>query len=276
MAKNAVRIVMSIVERQKGKKLIRFYKEHGVTCHFRTMGHGTASSELLDILGFGSSERDLLLSFGAEREVQQLFSSLREEYDAVPARGIAFSAPLSALNALAAAVLMKEDENPKENREMISQECPTESTKGDSSVIPEGSAEMNSAENSKVILKESPKEKEMENEMGKEMKKENPQQKEHSLILIVVNQGYTEEVMNTARTAGARGGTIIRSRWAGSEESELFCGMTLQAEKEIIAILAGSEHRKQIMEAVNRLHGMNTPAGAMICSVGVEEVQRFG
>ena len=36
-----------------------------------------------------------------------------------------------------------------------------------------------------------------------------------SLILVMVNQGYTDEVMNTARAAGARGGTIIRSRFAG-------------------------------------------------------------
>lgn len=101
-------------------------------------------------------------------------------------------------------------------------------------------------------------------------------QEDHSLIFIVVNQGHTDEVMNTARAAGARGGTIIRSRWAGSEESETFYGITLQAEKEVIAIVAGAERRKQIMESVNKKHGMNTQAGAMICSVAVDHMQRLG
>ena len=98
----------------------------------------------------------------------------------------------------------------------------------------------------------------------------------HSLVLIVVNQGHTDDVMNTARAAGARGGTIIRSRWAGSEKSENFYGITVQAEKEIIAIAAGSQLRKLIMEAVNKKHGMNTEAGAMVCSVALDQVQRLG
>lgn len=36
---------------------------------------------------------------------------------------------------------------------------------------------------------------------------------ENSMILVTVNQGFTEEVMETARKAGARGGTIIHARW---------------------------------------------------------------
>ena len=42
----------------------------------------------------------------------------------------------------------------------------------------------------------------------------------NSLILVVVNQGHTDEVMNTARGAGARGGTIMRSRLVGAGEQE--------------------------------------------------------
>ena len=56
----------------------------------------------------------------------------------------------------------------------------------------------------------------------------------NSLILIAVNQGHTDKVMETAKKAGARGGTIIKGRWAGAEQSEKFFGITLQTEKEII------------------------------------------
>ena len=154
-----------------------------------------------------------------------LWQLREEEESSVRAKGIVFSTPLTALNTLAAAVLMRESQQ--------------------------------------------------KNERGAESM-EQKLDEEHSLILIVVNQGHTDEVMNTARTAGARGGTIIRSRWAGTEEAETFYGITLQAEKEIVAIVSSAERRKMIMEAVNKMHGMNTAAGAMVCSVAVDQMQRLG
>ena len=225
-AKKGVKLFISIVERGQGKALTRFFEAQGLTCHFQTVGHGTASSDLLDLLGIGSPERDILISLGEQGKVQKMMGLLEEEEEPeVRAKGILFSMPLTALNMLAAAVLMRD----------------TQRQDGEEDAY-------------------------MQNNRGEE----------HSLILIVVNQGHTDEVMNTARTAGARGGTIIRSRWAGSEESDTFYGITLQAEKEIIAIVAGAERRKLIMETVNKRHGMNTPAGAMICSVGIDEMQRLG
>lgn len=231
--KRGVRLFISIVERGQGKALGRFYDALGLTCHFQTVGRGTASSDLLDILGIGSLERDVLLSFGERERVQRMMYLLSEDEGDVPARGIVFSIPLTALNTLAAAVLMREGNDTGEQ------------------------------DNGRELGKE---------ESGMQGSREDV----HSLILIVVNQGHTDEVMNTARRAGARGGTIIRSRWAGAEEAETFYGITLQAEKEIIAIVAGGERRRLIMETVNKAHGMNTPAGALVCSVGIEEMEKVG
>lgn len=223
--KKGVKLLISIVERGQGKEVIGFYTHYGITCHFQTVGRGTASSDILDILGVGSTERDVILSFGEKGRMQRLLRQVQEEEAGIRAKGIAFSMPLTALNTLAAATLMFEGgEVSKEGADMM---------------------EQNSGEG-------------------------------HSLVLIVVNQGHTDDVMNTARAAGARGGTIIRSRWAGNEKSENFYGITVQAEKEIIAIAAGSQLRKLIMEAVNKKHGMNTEAGAMVCSVALDQVQRLG
>lgn len=73
----------------------------------------------------------------------------------------------------------------------------------------------------------------------------------NSLILIIANHGHTDEIMNTARAAGARGGTILRTRWAGPEDTEQFYGIKIQAEKK-------------------------TEAGAMICSLGIDQIIRLG
>ena len=99
---------------------------------------------------------------------------------------------------------------------------------------------------------------------------------ENSMILVTVNQGFTEEVMHTARKAGARGGTIIRARWAGSESTEEFYGITVQQEKEIIAIVSPSSKRKDIMEAINSRHGLKTEARGTVCSLAIEDMVRLG
>ena len=99
---------------------------------------------------------------------------------------------------------------------------------------------------------------------------------ENSMILVTVNQGFTEEVMETARKAGARGGTIIHARWAGSESVEEFYGITVQQEKEVIAIVSSAAKRKDIMEAINRNHGMKTEARGTVCSLAIEDIVRLG
>ena len=102
-------------------------------------------------------------------------------------------------------------------------------------------------------------------------------QPKSSMILVTVNQGYTEAVMDTARKAGARGGTIIRGRWAGDESFAQSSGITtLQEEKELIFIVAPTEIRNRIMDAVAKTHGLRTEAEAMVTSIGVEQLVHLG
>ena len=51
-------------------------------------------------------------------------------------------------------------------------------------------------------------------------------------ILSLAWPTIVEQVMQTARKAGATGGTVIRSRLAGAENPEQFHGVALQAEKD--------------------------------------------
>ena len=89
-------------------------------------------------------------------------------------------------------------------------------------------------------------------------------------------QPFTEEVMETARKAGARGGTIIHARWAGSESTEEFFGITVQQEKEIIAIIAPHTKRNEIMEAIHKNHGLKTEARGTVCSLAIENMVKLG
>ena len=92
-----------------------------------------------------------------------------------------------------------------------------------------------------------------------------------SMILIAVDQGYTEAVMNTAKAVGARGGTVIRSHILRSEDQESFGGPTFAGERELIMIIASQNERNAIMENVDRLHGGDSEAHAILYSLPIEQ-----
>ena len=97
----------------------------------------------------------------------------------------------------------------------------------------------------------------------------------HSLILVTVNHGFTDEVMDTARSLGARGGTVIRARWTEGGEVEKLANITLQAEKEVLAIVSGNRERDVIMNEINRLHGLKSPAQATVISIPIDHTARL-
>lgn len=91
----------------------------------------------------------------------------------------------------------------------------------------------------------------------------------HDLLLVIANQGYSDLIMEAARSAGAAGGTIIHAKGTGMEQAEKFLGVSLASEKEMIFIITKSEEKNQIMQAVMRQAGMESKAKAIIISLPV-------
>ena len=219
-----LKLVVSIVERGQGKNMIKLYNGQKITHHFQSAGIGTATSEIMDLLGLDSKEKDVVFSVGKATLVNKLMRDLNNDLrGSARSKGIVFDIGIDAVShILALAILM-----------------PVKEVQGrEDSMMEDG----------------------MEN----------------SMILVTVNQGFTEEVMETARKAGARGGTIIHARWAGSESTEEFYGITVQQEKEIIAIISPADKRNGIMEAINSNHGMKTEARGTVLSIGIEDMVRLG
>ena len=102
-------------------------------------------------------------------------------------------------------------------------------------------------------------------------------EKKSSLVLVMLNQGYTDAVMETAKKAGARGGTIVRGRWVADDGmDQQFQGVGQQAEKEILYIVVPREIRNGVMEAINTKHGVQTEAGALVCALGIDQMVHLG
>lgn len=92
----------------------------------------------------------------------------------------------------------------------------------------------------------------------------------HAMILVAINQGYSDDVMYTARTAGATGGTILRGLKCSPIEAATHFGLPLQEEQEVIAIVVPKEKRSAIMAAISKEHGISTPAHGITLSLPVD------
>ena len=93
---------------------------------------------------------------------------------------------------------------------------------------------------------------------------------EYSLILSVINQGFSETLMDAAHSVGVLGGTIVYARRTSVEEKVKFFGVTLQAEKEIVAIVVPRAKKKELMEVITKKCGLNTEAHGIVIALPVE------
>lgn len=92
----------------------------------------------------------------------------------------------------------------------------------------------------------------------------------YELIICIVNRGFSDLVMETARNAGARGGTVLHARGGGQAGKEFF-GISIQPEKEMLMILVKAELKCPVMQAILKDAGPYAPAHGICFSVPVDE-----
>lgn len=95
------------------------------------------------------------------------------------------------------------------------------------------------------------------------------------LIVTIADKGNTERVMEAARSAGATGGTSVRSKGTGASIAKFF-GIAISEEKEMIYIVAKRDMRDGIMRAIMEKAGKNTDAHAVVFSLPVDSVCGIG
>lgn len=95
--------------------------------------------------------------------------------------------------------------------------------------------------------------------------------RKYSLIVTVLPAGHVDTAMNAARSAGAAGGTIIRSRSLDNKKAEQFIGISIAVEQEILLILAKKESAVPIMQALSVMVGVKTEACGIIFALPVDK-----
>jgi hypothetical protein len=227
----ALKFVIFIIDWKASRYISEIFEENHVRFHFICKGRGTASSEVLDLLGIGASDKAIVLCLEQDVMVSLLIREVNRGLGLYnPGAGIAFAIPLSGINKPILRVF----------KDSIHKHI-------------SGKAEAKKE-------KQKPEEEKMSAE------------KKFDLIVIVVNQGFSDELMALARDAGATGGTIVNARGLVHKGPVKFFGISVQDEKEIITILAGRDKKVAIMHAVSKAYGINTKAKGIVFSLPAENV----
>ncbi len=91
------------------------------------------------------------------------------------------------------------------------------------------------------------------------------------LIIAVADKGNTDLIMDSARQAGASGGTVVKAKGTGAEIAKFF-GVSISEEKEMVYIVSKRETRDDIMHAIMEKAGANTDAHGIVFSLPVDKV----
>ena len=95
---------------------------------------------------------------------------------------------------------------------------------------------------------------------------------ENEVIICIVNEGFSDAVMEAARRAGARGGTVVRSHGTANAEAEKMFGVTISPQKEIVMMLVERACRDAILHALYTTIGLDSPGQGIAFSLPVDGV----
>lgn len=104
-----------------------------------------------------------------------------------------------------------------------------------------------------------------------EMSEQNIGEIPYSLIVVISEKGYSNEVMDAARRAEAKGGTVLHAKGTGAD-LETFFGLSIGTEKDMIFIVSKRSDKTQIMRSIMDDVGVGTPAHSVVFSLPVDEI----
>ena len=211
---------VTVCNRDKAAEVAQLCAEAGMRGTLTLLGHGTATSEQLDVYGLTKTEKAIVCGVADRAQSAQLFRLGRQKLLIdIPGNGIMMTIPLKSVAGGRTLAYLTD------------------------SPLTGGKPKMTF---------------------------------EHELIIVVMNEGYSDFVMSAARSAGAGGGTVLHAKGtaAGTAEgrAQRFFGMNLADEKDMVYIVAYSDEKAAIMRAITEAAGPGTEAGAICFSLPISAV----
>jgi len=99
---------------------------------------------------------------------------------------------------------------------------------------------------------------------------DNMEANKYELIVTIAQRGSFDDIKETAKNSGARGGTLIHGLGMNKEEAIKFFGITIEPEKDIILIVVKKKDSSAIMKSILEIAGLNTKHRGVCFSLPVD------
>jgi nitrogen regulatory protein PII len=95
------------------------------------------------------------------------------------------------------------------------------------------------------------------------------------LIVAIINKGNLDLVMQSAKLAGAKGGTVLNANGTASKKIKNQFGLPILPEKDLILILCNRKDRDAIFSNIYKALGIETSEGTgVIFALPVEKISK--
>lgn len=228
---NPLTLTITIVNKGQGYAIEDMLHSYGCAMAFSCRGQGTATAAMIHNLGLSENRKRVVFGVLREDRWEEYAASLAKRFAISDvAKGVACKCDISAVAGVSIYKMLSNiRELPKPKKKLSK--------------------------------------KKQEGEPMEEVSKKANVGYEN--IIAIVNSGYTDLVMNAAREAGARGGTIISGRGTGNKDIEKFYGIEISPEKEVVMILVPNSIKDDVMLAINKQAGMDTMGHGIAFSLPV-------
>lgn len=93
----------------------------------------------------------------------------------------------------------------------------------------------------------------------------------YEMVLCIVNAGYSEQVMEAAKSVGAGGGTLIHARGTANKDAEQFFHISIQPEKDCVMMLVSADIKDDVLHAIYQKVGLDTPGQGIAFSMPISK-----
>lgn len=95
------------------------------------------------------------------------------------------------------------------------------------------------------------------------------------LITCIVAHGRGDEAIRIARDIGVAGAIVYHARGTGVRERLGLLGIAVEAEKEVVTLMAPAEHRDLVMHALYTHLDLDRPGAGVIYAIALDRMATY-
>lgn len=96
--------------------------------------------------------------------------------------------------------------------------------------------------------------------------------KEFSLVVAIVNPGYSETVIRIAEESGASGGTVFFGRGASIRSRATLLGIPIEPQKEVIYVVSPRGIALNLLKKLNQACNLDQPGAGLAFALPLDAV----